>query len=314
MCKSRTLFSTRRNMFVLFLVLFAILGVIGLWSKVEIPEQKKSEQSVDNPTSCPEQRLLISVVENDEIERTTLFSSGSPNACGKIFSYNLESIDIQQQGIIKPLEEALRDHSVSFYELIAWAALDAENGFCKEIVETKRGLTMFRYKYREFDLSVFQDVYQTPDGNEHLIRTCTFFPPGGSASIGSTIVTDENGAYLDREDWGIALELIEVSPSNITFKIHQAGGQHIGNLMTDLFLLDCKTSETSIHSMMKEFSIENGGTTTISLNWEDACGKLASGTYLLTFMLTDIFTKEQQHPLMIDYHESQMYQLEFTIP
>lgn len=270
--------------------------------------------TVTEPADDSAQRLLISVVKNEEIRKTTIFSPESSDTGGDVFSRYLESVDIQLHGTTKPLEEALRDGSVSFQEIIAWAVLDAENGFCKEIVETERGLTMFRYIYRGFALSVFNDVYQTPDDKEHLIRECTFYPPGESVSIRSTIVTDENGAYLDREDWGISLELIEASPSDITFQVHQSGGQHIGSLVTDLFMLDCKTTKTAIHRMTKEFPIENGATTTIYLNWEDDYGRLPSGTYSLILGMTDIFTEEQRHPLMLDYHDWQAYGLEFVIP
>lgn len=274
-----------------------------------------SEQSIPNQINTPSQRLLVSVVENKEIREITIFSPESANIGGDVSGRKLEQVNISLNGITKPLGEAMRDGSVSFHEIAAWAALDADNGFCRESTETKRGLTMCRYTYRDFMLTVINDVYQTPDDQEHLIQECTFYPSGvESISIRSIVFTDETGAPLDREDWGLSLELIEASPSDLTFKVRQSGGQHIGNLVTDMFSLYCITTETDVYSTTKEFSIENSGTTVVSLNWEDECGKLPSGTYSLVFGISDIFTEEQRHPLMLDYHDWQTYGLEFTIP
>ena len=307
--------SIGKYVFILFTVLIAIFGIICFLGKSQFSQQPDFEQSITNQVNTPSQRLLVSVVKNEEISEFSIFSPEFSDIGGNVSGRKLEQVNICLNGITKPLEEAMQDGYVSFHEIAAWAALDADNGFCKESTETKRGLTMCRYIYREFMLTVINDVYQTPDGQDHLIQECIFYPSGvESISIRSMVFTDKTGAPLDREDWGLSLELIEVSPSDITFQVHQSGGQHIGNLVTDMLSLYCITTEAEVYRTTKEFSIENSGTTVISLNWEDECGKLPGGTYSLVLGISDIFTEEQRHPLMLDYNVWQAYGLEFTIP
>ena len=56
------------------------------------------------------------------------------------------------------------------------------------------------------------------------------------------------------------------------------------------------------------------GAAEIQLDWADIYGELPSGEYEIWLYIQDIFDESQVHPLMQDYHDMQIYPVEFSIP
>ena len=60
-------------------------------------------------------------------------------------------------------------------------------------------------------------------------------------------------------------------------------------------------------------AIEMNGSSTITIDWTNIYGELGSGEYDLTLLIRDNFNKNMVHPLIVDYHDLQMYDLPLTI-
>ena len=259
------------------------------------------------------QRLLISAVVDVDADFITIPEEQlGGNFDADITYTDLSEVTIDIDVKTVKLEDAIRDGTISVEEIFAYARLDARSGFCKETFESHNGLSKFIYRYHNFDLHLTYDVFETPDGQQHLISDLSVCRAG--KKISTLYFDDETGMYLGREDWGITTEVTEVSPTGITFEITQAGGQQIGTLKTYTFLLDSETEQKSILQDVLEVDITMGGTTTVTWNWEESCGALPPGTYRLNFEVMDIFDKSQVHPLMQDFQNRQYYGFTFIIP
>ena len=56
------------------------------------------------------------------------------------------------------------------------------------------------------------------------------------------------------------------------------------------------------------------GTCQFSVDWSDTYGDLPSGTYRLYLWVYDIYDESQLHPLMDDFEDWQMLDVELIIP
>lgn len=226
----------------------------------------------------------------------------------------LSDVKILLDGSEFPLEEAIRDCRVSIPELISWARLDARNGYCRESTQTHNGLTQFLYHYSSFNLLTIYDVLDTPDGRQHLIQSLRIAPPDSSFTVGSTVFTDAEGNILDREDWGLTLEVQDAAPTGITLRFTQTGGQQIGQLKAIHYSLDSVSEETHLVSGVCEAELAENDTSLCTLDWSDLCGELPTGEYYISIEVYDFFDESQVHPLMQDFHRSQYYGVSFEIP
>lgn len=267
------------------------------------------ETSPESQPHICSQFLILNVLEDDTAKTTTLYKYGL-----KQISYSyLSEVRIIINGTDMLLADAITDELISFEKIAAWAKLDSESGFCTVTCKSKNGLTQSIYRYSNYELMIYDDIYETPDGSHHHIQSCSILPPGRSSRI-SVIHIDPSGKILDREDWGITIKPIQVSATEVKFQIDQSGGQQIGSLATKAFFLDCETEGTSILQDKIKIDLNLGGTTEINWNWQQNIGKLPSGTYRLTFQVLDTYDESQVHPLMQNYHDSQYYGFSFTVP
>lgn len=142
-------------------------------------------------------------------------------------------------------------------------------------------------------------------------------------------VDDESkyGHFIDREDWGLTFEAVEAAATSVTLNCTQSGGQHIGELEVDYYYNIYSMADDQavpLHSIQGSVISENTppplavikpeDTTRFTIGWTERYGALDSGEYRIRLTVNDIFDESQVHPLMRDFHTSQGYWIEFTIP
>ena len=232
----------------------------------------------------------------------------------------LKEVTIEINGKSKPLEKAIRYGYITFDDICYYARLDAKNGVCTETYTSTNGLTKFLYSYPEFDLKIVNDIYETPDGQQHLIRDIALYSPGGE--IQRVYTNPENGVILDKENWGLSFEVADASPTGMTILCTQEAGQHIGTLTTEFFLvitaegtepprLDAQSEDAYLtHTEM----IHNASTTQLHIDWTAYYGELPAGDYTLKLQIHDVYDVEDLHPLMKNFYDAQVYWIAFTIP
>ena len=275
------------------------------------------------PVEAAEPKLNISLVSGPSTE-TTSFTEEDLNGN---FAYGLTyhrvtDVTIELGGTVLNLEEAFQTGALTEEEVFAFTRLDAKQGFCTEEFKSRNGLTHFTYRYPDYNLRLIYDVYETPDGQQHLISNMAIYPPSGMI-LGEYVdfVNEETGQRLDREDWGLTLEVTQVSCTGITVNCSQSGGQQIGTLhVTDYVLINTNTSSFaeclngSAEIPAFDFAFQMEGSTQMQLDWVDIYGELPSGDYEVWLYVNDIFDESQVHPLMQDYHDMQIYPVAFSIP
>ena len=227
------------------------------------------------------------------------------------------NVTLDIDGTAMKLEEAIRDGHITPAQLFAYARLDAEKGFCTESYRAGRtGLTAFVYTYPDADLWMVYDVLAAPDGQQHLIQDFRIFRPGGSKSESPGSYLDlETYTRLDREDWGITLEIVEISPTSITLNCAQSGGQQIGQL--HMYAYSISGNQGPIDEpVMVDYStdLQMNSTTELVFDWSELYGSLPSGEYRLIIALQDVYDFDQVHPLMVNYTDYQDYEVTFSIP
>lgn len=275
--------------------------------------QPATEPTLETPKVLP-QMLCVSAVKDKNVQSIVHSQKALDGTISQIKIDGLCDVRIQLGNILMPLGEAFEKGLITVQEMSAWAAVDAHNGFCTGKTESRNGLTMFFYAYHDFDLIVCNDIYETPDGKDPFVQIFTLHHPSVNPNMLNTIPTGEYGGYLDLEDWGLSFETIEATPAGITFQIHQSGGQQLGDLKIVHFWLNNTSDLTDVADFSKEFDIETGDTSTVSLDWQEVCGTLPSGIYQLSFQIEDFYDATQIHPLMQNFHDRQFYGFEFTIP
>lgn len=218
---------------------------------------------------------------------------------------------ITTKDTVLPLEDALRDGTVTLHDIHYLAQKDARAGICYKSAESKRGLTRFSYDYLSFKLIITDDIYETPDGNQHLIQNLTVTDTGSDTMLLLQ--------HLDQEDWGIEFEVAHVTPSAITLNYTQSGGQLIGQLRTSNYELS-RTDITQAVSHLENapipetITIQHNTKSSITLDFEQQFGLLESGDYYLYLYLSDDYDPERVPPLIRNYHDIQCYGIEFSIP
>ena len=239
----------------------------------------------------------------------------------------MSEVNWEVDGIIYSLADAIRDGITSVEEIFAYARIDARNGICTEEFTSKNGLAYFTYAYPEFDLRMTYDVYETPDGQQHLVNDIGIYASG--ADVFTAYTDEETGVAIDREDWGLTFDVTETTPTSITLDCTQSGGQQIGELQIDYYyniysVVDGQTmlvpslqgtmtyTEETLPPPIAD--IKQDGSTRFTIDWTEKYGELDSGEYKIKLSVNDIFDESQVHPLMQDYFDRQSYWVEFTIP
>lgn len=221
-----------------------------------------------------------------------------------------------------PLEDAVRDGAYSVEQLVADVQTDARNGICQEETRTKNGLTEFRYSYPDvFSIDVIHDIYQTPDGQEHLFRSVTIHkndPNYNETHDFTHVMADpqQPNILIDREDWGLTMEATDTSSTGLTLKFTQSGGQQAGTLEVASYWIS-STVDGELGYFSPAFDpavpIPMDSTGSLSLNWQNEL-TLPSGDYFLKVWVNDNYDPEAIHPLIHKFHDQQSYILFVTIP
>ncbi|HIR30700.1 MAG TPA: hypothetical protein IAB83_01635 [Candidatus Faecousia faecavium] len=301
---------------------FALAAVLLLagCANPQSPSQPTEE------TATADRHLTISL-EADKDADTQFFPAEDLNGN---FAYNMQyqrvkDVTITVDGEVLPLETALAQGAVNEEDIFYYARQDARAGICETEVKSRQGVSNFYFHYPEYSLKLIYDVLEAPDGSLPLISSMVLYArkiPGvpGQLEMNPTshFFTTEAG-YLDLEDWGLAFELQQVSPTGATVSCTQSGGQQIGQLSVAYYYLlvpdgsFLEKAEGTEGAPFEKIPLEMDGTTTFSVDWTDWYGTLPSGTYHIMFDVYDLFDPEQVHPLMKDFHDWQQYTVSFTI-
>ena len=234
---------------------------------------------------------------------------------------------IKIDGADMSLREAILDQHISVENFIAGLQTDARNGYCKEIYETDIDLTHFLYRYNTFEVAVFNDVWEAPNGEKVLardiwIRQSWHFNDG----IYRTYLDDEgNEVGRRKEDWGLTFEVIEATPTCVKVNITQHGGQQFGQLEINIpyaiifaetggFLRTANDTQPRMSGFPSDGRITMNGTTEFTFDWSDELCELPSGKYWIDFGVNDVYNVNTIHPFTKNYTDYQMYYFEFEIP
>lgn len=220
-----------------------------------------------------------------------------------------------------PLDRAIEENAVTIEELYAYILMDARENICKETFESKNGLSTFVYRYTDFDIRVVNDVYETPDGKQHLMRSISFHSPG-SLNHAVTFYWDYESKYgymLDREDWGLTFKVIETTPESITISCTQSGGQQIGQLQTEFYSLYDREGNfiTAVNGqtggLCDPLNIQLNSESELVVNWTNSHGQLPAGNYTLCLEIQDIYNEDNVSTMTRNFHDRQPYHIDFTI-
>lgn len=279
------------------------------------------------------QRLLISAVTDTESSLTIPKEDLNGNYTGNISFHNVKDVTITLDGKAYPLEAAIADGLITVEEIEAYARIDARNGYCKEIAESRKGVSHFIYRYYGVcDLYFTHDIYETPDGNDPITNKFEVSNNNGLDNYfyygGSTMFNVQEQNYpADMEDWKLKFEITDASSTGFTLNVHQEyspnkknGSHQIGQLQLanfELFYLDEMTDSYLYRFDSEECFIESGTTKSFEVNFADAQdfpAELPSGNYRIFLYIRDVFDEADVHPLMRDYQDSQGYWVSFDIP
>lgn len=290
-------------------------------------EYQMEQQSQINPTeqSSVEQferhlKISLTVDEDPYSCKSTKFSS---NEMGGNFTEGLNCMDVRDvkitiDGEVLPLETALSQNIVNEEDIFYFARKDARNGICEEIYESELGLTHFTYIYPEYALRLIYDVYETPDGQQHLISDIEISPPDNYAPTYTAFYNDGIVRY-DLEDWGLDFSVKNVTATGLTLTTTQSGGQQIGELKVRAYFILAKSGPPldklngTRESEYTDIAISMNGTTETTIDWTDTFGPLPVGDYYLDLSIKDYYDESSVHPLMRDYYDEQDYFVDFNI-
>lgn len=269
------------------------------------------------PEKLAGRNLKISVLNYTFDGGETIALNGGNYA--SVTLYNLADVTIDLGGETLALRDALEKNKISGDELVALARLDAAQGVCNETAKSKNGLSEFTYHYPEFSLHYVYDVYETPDGKQHLIKDLSLYGVKNTPVYAYTF--DADGQPIDYEDWGLEFRISEVNSKGMRLTCSQSGGQQLGALSLELALLSkagtdqyepidpiIPKGETAVAS-----EINMGGITETSFDFEKTYGVLPAGDYELTLQVADRYDKNALSALTRKYHDTQWYSITFTI-
>lgn len=269
------------------------------------------------------QKLNLTVSVGEE----TPFHLFSPADLGNAYEYTLEYYELNEVFITQnskavPLEQAVQNGEITIEELIAYTQIDARNGICTAASETELGLTMYSYEYPNYKVQIYNDVFETPDGRQHQISRFVLLNPKLSHPVSTSYIDWDSkfGYQLDREDWGITLELVEASPTDLTLHCSHAGGQHFGELRSTEYTLFTANGEPVLSpeghagGFYEDITIQQNAESTFTVSWEKSHGELSHGEYLLRLWFTDVYNETDLHPLTRNYRDNQPYVIPFAIP
>ena len=282
---------------------------------------EKAQLTASDTAAEPQQHLRLSVSFDDDADYVEYTSDelGGNFSEKLIYNFNITSVTIDIDGQSMPLNEALRDGFITEEEIFCDARLDAREGFCEETYESLNGLTNFTFAYPDYNIRLLYDIYESPSGEQRLISEMVVYEKDTGLAPCHLFVDDETGEIYDLEDWGLSFEITEVSPTGMTIRCTHSGGQQIGQLeatgyylsSNGLFLLLNDGSESS--PPMDNVVFKDDDVTEFTLDWAEPYGQLSSGEYRIMLYVHDVYDESQKHPLMRNFYDTQIYNLDFTI-
>lgn len=271
------------------------------------------------PASMGHLRLSVSFGKGADYVEYTSDELGGNFSEKLIYNFNITSVTIDIDGQSMPLNETLRDGFITEEEIFCNARLDAREGFCEETYESLNGLTNFTFAYPGYNLRLLYDIYESPSGEQRLISEMVVYEKDTGLAPCHLFVDDETGEIYDLEDWGLSFEITEVSPTGMTIRCTHSGGQQIGQLeatgyclaSNGLFLLLNDGFEFS--PPMDNVVLKEDDVTEFTLDWAEPYGQLSSGEYRIMLYVRDVYDESQKHPLMRNFYDTQIYNLDFTV-
>ena len=270
------------------------------------------------PAFAMDTHLTITANTDENAESYTYEKDSS----GFSLSFNrLSDVMYHSKSGTIPLDQALSNNIVDVEELYSCILMDARENICKESFESTNGLSTFVYRYTDFDIRVVNDVYETPDGKQHLIRTISFHSPG-SLNHAVTFYWDYESKYgymLDREDWGLTFNVSETTPESITISCTHSGGQQIGQLQTEFYSLYDREGNFIIGvngqtgGLCDPLNIQLDGESELVINWTNSHDQLPTGDYTLCLEIQDIYDETDVSALTRNFHDRQPYHIDFTV-
>lgn len=304
----------KRSLFCILLTVVLFLSGCGNSAAAPTVESPPTEAPIVN--SAENDGFFLSVVEDPNDESRRFEANGF---CVDYIGLSEVTYTTSSQSV--PLQDALQDGNVTVNMLIANARDDAEEKICRETTSTRNGLTCFSYTYPEYRMDVIYDIYQTPDGKEHLVKDINI--SATSHHVDSlTIIDDATGLAIDREDWGLTFEVTNATSNAITLKCDQSGGMQIGDLQIRMYYIQ-NAQDGSFLEFLPEVdmvtednlaTIKADSESNITIDWTGLYGELSPGDYIIRLYISDIYDPSQVHPLMKNFYDGQSYQIPFTIP
>lgn len=291
--------SNLRKSLSIFTVLMVLVGMCIAWSR-----------HVSSGNESMPKLQVFAVQAEDAYVSETVKCGISEDSEIDFSCIGLRDVTIAIDETAIDFESALREGKISLAELSFLAQSDALSGLCTERWESKNGLARFCYSYPAFDLWIIHDIYETPDGQQHLVQNITLCEPGSDISF----VYNE----LDQEDWGIEFSVEEASPSEITLSYTQSGGQQIGQLMTcgyEISRLDPMEPIARLDDapLQEQMPISMDAKGSLTLDIETYFGTLPAGQYGMYLYLQDTYSEEDIPPLTRNFHDTQCYWIDFDI-
>ena len=303
--------------FGMILAVILLLSAFMLGTTVFAADDDAAGIRATPPEKLAGRNLKISVLNYTFDGAETIPLNGGNYA--SVTLYDLADVTIDLDGKTVALRDALGENKISGDELVALARLDAAQGVCNETAKSKNGLTEFTYHYPEFSLHCAYDIYETPDGKQHLIKDLSLY--GTKNTPEYSYAFDRDGQPIDYEDWGLDFRVTEAKSEGMVLKCTQSGGQQAGTLELELALLSRAGGDPSKNEQIEPIipkvetaaGIHMDGVTELSFDFEKIYGALPAGDYELTLQIADRYEKDTLPALARKYHDTQWYSVEFTI-
>lgn len=312
------------------LLMFILVGSVlfaGCVHNRDVSEPPNTISSTED--AVPDRHLKIQLIAdpkaNEEDDSySQWFSNFSSDQIGGNFSQGLKyvlvkDVTIEIDGSNIDLDQALRSNRISEEDIFYYARKDAANGICQEVLESNHGLTTLFYFYPEYDLHLNYDLLETPDGQQHLISNMGIYATGVNRCAPYSFVNPDTFTRYDLEDWGLNFTTEAALPTGIQLNCTQSGGQQIGQLWITNFEvwrndIPLPRIDKDVHATTEDdTAIEMHASSQITLDWTPYYGELPKGEYMILLYVTDIFNKEDVHPLMVDYHDMWVYTVDFSV-
>ena len=312
---------SRRSLSIISLILAAVLLLCAGCAneKSLAPATVSTTQTPTEPASMGHLRLSVSFDDDADYVEYTSDELGGNFSEKLIYNFNITSVTIDIDGQSMPLNEALRDGFITEEEIFCNARLDAREGFCEETCESLNGLTNFTFAYPDYNLRLLYDIYESPNGEQRLISEMIIYEKNVILLPCHLFVDEETGDIYDREDWGLSFEITEVSPTGLTLRCTQSGGQLIGQPEIQSYWLvsyngeDLTRNDGFEAAPSLNATLQTDDVTELTIDWTEPYGELSSGEYEVVLWIKDIYDESQKHPLMRNFYDTQIYNLDFTV-